>query len=89
VKAGDIVKVKVLEVDAARKRIALTMRLSDEAVRKPPSGEARPAGRGANSNQERNQERNQGRGPRSPDNRQEAPAANNALAAAFAKATKR
>ena len=30
VKAGDVVKVKVLEVDAARKRIALTMRLGDE-----------------------------------------------------------
>ena len=37
VKAGDVVKVKVLEVDAARKRIALTMRLNDEAgsERKP------------------------------------------------------
>jgi uncharacterized protein len=33
VKAGDVVKVKVLEVDVARKRIALTMRLADE-VRK-------------------------------------------------------
>jgi len=32
VKAGQIVKVKVIEVDAARKRIALTMRLSDDAV---------------------------------------------------------
>ena len=31
VKAGDVVKVKVLEVDAARKRIALTMRLNDDA----------------------------------------------------------
>ncbi len=31
VKAGDIVKVKVLEVDTQRKRIALTMRLSDKA----------------------------------------------------------
>jgi len=31
-KPGDIVKVKVVEVDVARKRIALTMRL-DEAVR--------------------------------------------------------
>ncbi len=30
VKAGDIVKVKVLEVDLERKRIALTMRLHDE-----------------------------------------------------------
>ena len=30
VKAGDVVKVKVLEVDLARQRIALSMRLADE-----------------------------------------------------------
>ncbi|MEW6998841.1 Tex family protein [Colwelliaceae bacterium BS250] len=35
VKAGDIVKVKVLEVDAQRKRISLTMRLDEQA--KPAS----------------------------------------------------
>ncbi|WP_374545792.1 Tex family protein [Rhodoblastus sp.] len=39
-KPGDVVKVKVLEVDIARKRIALTMRLDDAA-------DARSAGRGA------------------------------------------
>ncbi|AKD39025.1 transcriptional accessory protein [Pasteurella multocida subsp. multocida OH4807] len=33
VKTGDIVKVKVLEVDAPRKRIALTMRLDESAVK--------------------------------------------------------
>ena len=45
VKAGDVVKVKVLEVDAARKRIALTMRLNDEAGsdRKPTRDNNRPA----------------------------------------------
>lgn len=32
VKAGDVVKVKVLEIDLARKRIALTMRLSNEVT---------------------------------------------------------
>jgi protein Tex len=32
VKAGDIVKVKVIEVDIPRKRIALTMRLDDSAL---------------------------------------------------------
>ncbi len=32
VKAGDVVKVKVLEVDEKRKRIALTMRLNDTAA---------------------------------------------------------
>src|SRR5262249_15642993 len=30
VKSGDVVKVKVLEVDLKRKRIALTMRMSDQ-----------------------------------------------------------
>ena len=34
VKTGDIVKVKVLEVDVPRKRIALTMRLDESAVKK-------------------------------------------------------
>ena len=29
-KSGDIVRVKVLEIDSSRKRIALTMRLEDE-----------------------------------------------------------
>ena len=32
IKAGDVVKVKVLEVDIARKRIALSMRLTDEVA---------------------------------------------------------
>ena len=36
VKAGDIVKVKVLEVEVARKRIALTLRLDDEIGAKGP-----------------------------------------------------
>src|SRR5213075_372786 len=39
VKAGDIVKVKVLEVDLPRKRIALTMRL-DDPVGADPQGRA-------------------------------------------------
>ncbi|HGO5824019.1 TPA: Tex family protein [Mannheimia haemolytica] len=44
VKAGDVVKVKVLEVDAARKRIALTMRLDDKPTDKkePTSGRNSP-----------------------------------------------
>jgi uncharacterized protein len=40
VKAGDVVKVKVLEVDVARKRIALTMRL-DAAPRSRDESESR------------------------------------------------
>ena len=37
-KPGDIVKVKVLEVDAPRKRIALSMRLDDAAEARPKAG---------------------------------------------------
>ncbi|RQW29239.1 RNA-binding transcriptional accessory protein [Rhodobacteraceae bacterium CH30] len=42
VKAGDVVQVKVMEVDVARKRIALTMRMSDEPGAQRSSA---PAGR--------------------------------------------
>jgi len=54
VKAGQIVKVKVLEVDEKRKRIALTMRLTDmagqvggnkpEGVQREPGGQGKGAG---------------------------------------------
>jgi uncharacterized protein len=37
-KPGDVVRVKVLEVDAARKRIALTMRLDQNASESVPRG---------------------------------------------------
>ncbi|WP_431875767.1 Tex family protein [Micromonospora marina] len=40
VKSGDVVKVRVLDVDVPRKRISLTLRLDDEA----PTGGGRPAG---------------------------------------------
>jgi protein Tex len=76
VKAGDIVKVKVVEVDLVRKRIALTMRLGDDVARKPAQKDARPAGRQPDAK-------------RAPARRDDAPAPNNALAAAFAKAVKR
>jgi protein Tex len=36
VKSGDVVKVKVLEVDEARKRIGLTLRLTDEPGKPAP-----------------------------------------------------
>ncbi len=60
VKAGDVVKVKVMEVDAARKRIALTMRLDDEAgtqVKRSdrPSSESRGNNRGGQRNLAREQ----------------------------------
>ena len=48
VKPGDIVRVKVLDVDKARKRISLTMRLEQEAESRPaPSGRAGGPDRGA------------------------------------------
>ena len=40
VKAGDVVKVKVVEVDLLRKRIALTMRLADDAPATPRTAAA-------------------------------------------------
>jgi uncharacterized protein len=42
VKAGDVVKVKVLEVDEKRKRVALTMRMND-AVSTMPARSASPS----------------------------------------------
>jgi uncharacterized protein len=44
VKTGDIVKVKVVEVDVARKRIGLTMRLGDAVPRRGAPGENRYQG---------------------------------------------
>ena len=49
VKAGDIVKVKVMEVDIPRKRIGLSMRMDDQpgADNKPARGADRNSGRSA------------------------------------------
>ena len=48
VKPGQIVKVKVLEVDVKRQRIALTMRLDDSAANRSQSrGGAQPVSAGA------------------------------------------
>jgi len=76
VKAGDIVKVKVLDIDLARQRIALTMRL-DDPVGAPREAGARPArdGRSAPNPARSN-----------PGKSGAAPAANSAFADAFAKA---
>jgi uncharacterized protein len=76
VKAGQVVKVKVLEVDVKRKRIALTMRLTDAA---PQAGSKPEAPRPQRD--ERGQGRAAGGAQRAP-----APAAvGGAMAAAFAK----
>ena len=73
VKAGQVVKVKVLEVDLARQRIALSMRMSDEPGKSGPRD--RDTARGAPLS--RQQARHN-----SP------PPAGNAMAAAFAKLRK-
>ena len=73
VRAGQTVKVKVLEVDLARKRIGLTMRLDEDA----------PAQRGAGAGGD-NRFRPAGRDERSRAGRAE-PAGQGAMAAAFAK----
>ncbi|MEN5205405.1 Tex family protein [Stenotrophomonas sp. TWI700] len=89
VKAGDIVKVKVLEVDVARKRIALTRRLDDTPApaKAPGERDARPAGGGRREGGAGNGPRNGGRGtPSGPRPGSAAPPANNALADAFARA---
>ena len=45
VKAGDLVKVKVLEVDLKRKRIALSRRLNEKATSNNPSKPSQPGGK--------------------------------------------
>jgi len=85
VKAGQVVKVKVLEVDPKRKRIALTMRLSDSA----PVAGAQPQQRGDRDDRKRmtqHQDQNQRQNGRQ--ERAAPPAGNNAMAAAFAKLKK-
>ncbi|AOX99161.1 Tex family protein [Jeongeupia sp. USM3] len=47
VKAGDVVRVKVLEVDLKRRRVALTMRLGNASVAAPAGAAAEPARRKA------------------------------------------
>jgi protein Tex len=81
VKAGDIVKVKVLEVDVARKRIALTRRLDDAPT--PPAAR--------NEARRNDPQRDAGKAPRNgPASdrapRKDAPPANLALADALARA---
>ena len=75
VKAGDIVKVKVMEVDIPRNRVGLSMRMSDTPGEKVdgPRGGGRP-GNGAP------------RGERSAPRQQEKAPANNAMASLFANA---
>ncbi len=82
VKAGDIVKVKVLDVDLPRKRIALTMRLDEQ----PGDSNARSSGNGRSAPRD-NARPAGGAKPRPRPNSQPAgnSAMGDALAAAFGK----
>lgn len=88
-KAGDIVKVKVMAIDVARKRVGLSMRLTDSAEVDQGSGKRRqqksPAAAGSTSAKDHRKatNRNQGRSPS-----QAKPAPSGAFANAFAKALK-
>ncbi|MBK8071105.1 MAG: RNA-binding transcriptional accessory protein [Ramlibacter sp.] len=73
VKTGDIVRVKVMEVDVARKRIGLSMKL-----------DAAPARQGGDRAPRENRFEGAGRGQRPRGGQQDAPA-NTAMAGAFAK----
>ena len=83
VRTGDVVRVKVMETDLQRRRIALSMRLSDE-----PGAARRPAGTAAGEPQRQNGKGggkggNQGKARRE---RDDAKPSGNALADALAKA---
>ncbi|MGR5152188.1 Tex family protein [Photobacterium swingsii] len=86
VKAGDVVKVKVMEVDLQRKRIAMTMRMSDEPGQEKPTRKPQGQNQGqvrvtGNQNKHANNPaRNQGSNNTG--------AMGGAFAAAFAKAKK-
>ncbi len=89
VKAGDVVKVKVLEVDVERKRIGLTMRLDEQAADKGSSRSTGPrftSNKGQNAGKSHaNKSGNNGyKSPKAPANA----AMGNAFADAFAKLKK-
>lgn len=73
VKAGQVVKVKVLEVDVKRRRIGLTMKLNDSA---PSASSAKASG-------DAPRQKNHSNGPSN--HRSSAPQGNTAFAEAFAK----
>ncbi|MFD4366530.1 Tex family protein [Rhodococcus sp. NPDC058521] len=85
VKSGDVVKVKVLEVDEARQRIGLSLRLDDE----PGSGQRKPAGDRRENGRQGGDRRPGGgdrRGGKPGGRRDSAPAAGGSMADALRKA---
>ncbi|MEU1994617.1 Tex family protein [Nocardia gamkensis] len=97
VKSGDVVKVKVLEVDVARQRIGLSLRLDDEPGTPAKGGDNRQRGQGGRpaggeqrqrqngQNKQQSQNRNQGQG-RGGNQRRNAPAPSGSMADALRRA---
>ncbi|MGY2006028.1 Tex family protein [Nocardia gipuzkoensis] len=100
VKSGDVVKVKVLEVDVARQRIGLTLRLDDEPGAPAKGGDNRQRGQGGQGgrsgggeqrqrqngqNKQQGQGRNQAQN-RGGNQRRNAPAPSGAMADALRRA---
>jgi protein Tex len=83
VKAGDVIKVRVVEVDIQRKRIALTCRLSDPVEASSTQSEKKPAHKQENRPQPSNKPVIR---PHKTEVNKNRPTPNNALAAAFTKA---
>jgi uncharacterized protein len=87
VKPGDIVKVKVLDVDIPRKRISLTLRLDDEAAPQGEQREQRGERQGGRPPKQRQQQGRSGAGSGGKGRPAAAPApANGAMADALRRA---
>ncbi|MBU2883121.1 RNA-binding transcriptional accessory protein [Psychrosphaera sp. B3R10] len=84
VKAGDIVKVKVMEVDVQRKRISLSMRLDEQASAKPSQVKNNAPSRAPNKKDNQRPQKSSGGGNKNAGNA----AMGNAFADAFAKLKK-
>lgn len=90
VSSGQIVKVKVLEVDTARKRISLTLRLDDELpttdASGKPGGQRERSPRGGGQNSRSGQQRSGSKGRPNSSSQNQAPAGNTAMAEALRRA---
>ncbi|GAA3520042.1 Tex family protein [Actinocatenispora rupis] len=84
VKSGDVVRVKVLDVDIPRKRISLTLRLDDEPAAGGGGGGRRAEGGQRRPDRDRGAPRRSGGTPRQ--HRPQRPAADTALADALRRA---
>jgi uncharacterized protein len=90
VKAGDVVRVKVLEVDLQRKRVALTMRLEEAAPRASANNQSRDSARPADRSNDRRpmQQPQRNQAPRQQP-REAAPPGNGMMAEALMRALKK